>query len=331
MSLVSEDHLLVAISHYFPGHEAYPHLLNGRDDDCAFVCAPGTLCVSTDLFMEDVHFRRRYFCAEDIGWKALAVNLSDLAACGARPLGFSLGLALPTDADMDLVHGLLGGMSELAAQSSSPLTGGDLSRSDRLHLCITVFGQAEAPLRRAQAKAGDRLFLIGQLGLARTGLARLEAEGRKALRSYPESCAAHLRPIPLLEAGQRLHDLAKTKPESRIGLMDLSDGLSRDIPRLIGLAPSGSHTRPEHAPGADLVLPPISSEIARYCAANELDPNSLCLNGGEDYALIGSCAPEYFEAVCEAVPEAVELGTVTSGSGLRCGGHPVPPGFDHFA
>ena len=78
-------------------------MLLGRGDDCAVLGVSGPLCVSTDLFMEDVHFRRSYFTPEDIGWKALAVNLSDLAADGARPMGFTVGLSLPPDADMALV------------------------------------------------------------------------------------------------------------------------------------------------------------------------------------------------------------------------------------
>ena len=139
--LVSEDHILARIASHFPNEG--PDVLLGRGDDCAVLGVSGPLCVSTDLFMEDVHFRRSYFTPEDIGWKALAVNLSDLTADGARPMGFTVGLSLPPDADMALVDGLCAGMAELAAQASVPLVGGDLSRADKLHLCLTVFGQAE--------------------------------------------------------------------------------------------------------------------------------------------------------------------------------------------
>ena len=102
--LVSEDHILARIASHFPNEG--PDVLLGRGDDCAVLGVSGPLCVSTDLFMEDVHFRRSYFTPEDIGWKALAVNLSDLAADGARPMGFTVGLSLPPDADMALVDGL---------------------------------------------------------------------------------------------------------------------------------------------------------------------------------------------------------------------------------
>jgi thiamine-monophosphate kinase len=331
MSLISEDHILAAIARFFPEHGDNPRLLTGRGDDCAVLRATEPLCVSTDFFIEDVHFRRRYFSHEDLGWKALAVNLSDLAACGARPLGFSLGLGLPQDADTDLLHGLFRGMAELADLTGAPLTGGDLSRSDKLCLCVTVFGEAARPLRRGQAKPCDALFVVGQTGLARAGFLLLEAEGLPALRSNPAACAAHLRPVPLLDEGRKLHDLALAHPEARIGLMDLSDGLARDMPRLIGLHPSGSVARKENGPGADLALPPPHPEVARYCAANELDCDRFRLAGGEEYALIGSCDPAALPLLRQALPALCPVGTVAAEPGLRCQGVAVAPGFDHFA
>ncbi|WP_301001087.1 thiamine-monophosphate kinase, partial [uncultured Bilophila sp.] len=190
--LVSEDHVLARIASHFPNEG--PDVLLGRGDDCAVLGVSGPLCVSTDMFMEDVHFRRAYFTPEDIGWKALAVNLSDLAASGARPAGFTLGLALPPGADMAFVDGLCAGMAALAAEASAPLVGGDLSRAEKIHLCATVFGQAEKTLLRGEAQAGDVIFLIGRLGLARTGLMLLEERGRDALADWPAPCNAHLRP-----------------------------------------------------------------------------------------------------------------------------------------
>ena len=204
--LVSEDHILARIASHFPNEG--PDVLLGRGDDCAVLGVSGPLCVSTDLFMEDVHFRRSYFTPEDIGWKALAVNLSDLAADGARPMGFTVGLSLPPDADMALVDGLCAGMAELAAQASVPLVGGDLSRADKLHLCLTVFGQAEKTLLRGEAQPGDVIFLIGRTGLARAGLLLLEERCRAALNEWPIPCEAHLRPAPRLKEGMRLSRLA---------------------------------------------------------------------------------------------------------------------------
>lgn len=324
--LGSEDAILARIASHFPntGEE----VLLGRGDDCAVLRAGSPLCISTDLFMEDVHFRRGYFSPQDIGWKALAVNLSDLAACGARPSGFTVGLSLPPDADMELVDGLCEGMARLAEQASAPLVGGDLSRADRLHLCITVFGRAAAPLLRGAPLPGDAVFLVGEIGLARTGLQLLEERGRSAIADWPSPCAAHLHPVPRLPEGLILAGLAAEwhpeKPEqSRLGLMDLSDGLARDLPRLLGSS------------GAELRLPPPHPSIIRLMhERGETDPEQAArrqaLQGGEDYALLGTCPSDRLEEILTALPEARPLGFVTDDDAIRMDGKPVCGGFDHF-
>ena len=328
--LLSEDHVLSRIASYFPDGGA--DVLLGRGDDCAVLGITGPLCVSTDLFMEDVHFRRSYFTPEDIGWKALAVNLSDLAANGARPVGFTVGLALPPDADMALVDGLCAGMADLATQASVPLVGGDLSRADKLHLCLTVFGQAEKTLLRAEARPGDVIFIIGRAGLARAGLALLEEQGRAAIETFPLLCDAHLRPMPRLKEGMRLSRLAadwgreKQDPScGRLGLMDLSDGLARDLPRLVG-------------PGMGAEIDPIMPhpEILRFLRERgEADPSEAghrhVFLGGEDYALIGTCSPELAVHVMVTNAETTMLGKVTGDGTIRVGGTAVSGGFDHFA
>ena len=327
--LVSEDCILARIASHFPNEG--PDVLLGRGDDCAVLGVTGPLCVSTDLFMEDVHFRRSYFTPEDIGWKALAVNLSDLAANGARPVGFTVGLSLPPDADMALVDALCTGMADLASQSGVPLVGGDLSRADKLHLCLTVFGQAEKTLLRGEAEPGDVIFIIGRAGLARAGLLLLEEQGRAALAEWPLPCTAHLRPVPRLKEGMRLSRLAadwgreKHDPTcGRLGLMDLSDGLARDLPRLVGS-------------GRDAELDPLvpHPELVRFMRArNAVDPVAAARQhaflGGEDYALIGTCSPELAVHVMVANAETTMLGKVTEGGGIRMGGVSLAGGFDHF-
>lgn len=334
MSLISEDHILSVIELFFPKFNDDPRLPGMRGDDCAIIRAQNPLCVSTDWFLEDIHFRRKYFSPADIGWKALAVNLSDLAACGANPLAFSLALSLPRDTDMEFLHGLLTGLSELSELTNTPLIGGDLSQSDKVNLCLTVYGEAEKPLERGLTRPGDALFLIGQVGLAKTGFIRLEAEGSGALKSYPQACAAHLRPEALLEAGQILHELGRKNPEARLSLMDVSDGLARDIPRLLGLNFGGTRRVKEgweQEIGADISLPPPHPEIARYCAANEINVDRFRLSGGEDYALTGSCAAEFLPRIMQELPQTWQLGLVDKKNNLRCNGEEVEPGFDHFA
>ncbi|MFQ8736586.1 MAG: thiamine-phosphate kinase [Bilophila wadsworthia] len=324
--LVSEDHILARIASHFPNEG--PDVLLGRGDDCAVLGVSGPLCVSTDLFMEDVHFRRSYFTPEDIGWKALAVNLSDLAADGARPMGFTVGLSLPPDADMALVDGLCAGMAELAAQASVPLVGGDLSRADKLHLCLTVFGQAEKTLLRGEAQPGDVIFLIGRTGLARAGLLLLEERGRAALNEWPIPCEAHLRPAPRLKEGMRLSRLARTGAAGKA--IPPAGGLGSWIFR---------RPRPRSAPtgraghGRDIDMPMPHTEILRSCAPQRgrtvAAAKRHAFLGGEDYALIGRVA----RACCTrhiANAETTMLGKVTEGV-IRVDGVPISGGFDHFA
>lgn len=326
MTITSEDHLLACLWRHFP--KAAPQLLVPNGDDCAVLRDMGPLCVSTDLFLEDAHFRRSYFTPAEIGHKALAVNLSDLAACGALPVGFTMGLALPRDADMAFADQLFAGMAALGAEHNIPLVGGDLSRGDKLHLCLTVFGSSQAPgggLQRRQAQEGDLLFLLGQVGLARVGLERLEAVGRAALDEFPEACAAHLLPQPRVREGLRLAALA-LRDQLRLSLMDVSDGLARDLPRLVG---------PEL--GADITLPHLRGaghpELVRHARATGADPALMAFLGGEDYALAGTCPSGSGAALMAVLPEAAILGSLRPAGTVpwTCNGRPMNGGFDHFA
>lgn len=347
--LASEDEFLAAIDRHFTN--AHRHLLVGRGDDCAVIQCPPHMAVSTDLFNEHSHFRTSYFEPADIGHKALAVNISDLAACGARPLGFSLALTAPAELPREFFDEMLASMSDLAREHHMALTGGDLARGDALSLCITVWGGAaarvpeyregDAPagapavvqgaepapfLRRGGCLPGDALFLAGQVGLARVGLLALESMGRGAISLYPEACRAHLRPRPLVAEGMALASVCGTGA-ARIALMDVSDGLARDLPRLIG-ADRGSGL------GAALRMDPetLPGEVRAYALANDLDPVDVAYTGGEDYALLGCCRPDMLDVVRSAVPGLTLLGTVNDeGEVLVNGSLPASVGFDHFS
>lgn len=360
--LSSEDDFLAAIDRHFTN--AHPHLCVGRGDDCAVIACPPRMAVSTDLFNEHSHFRTSYFTPGDIGHKALAVNISDLAACGARPLGFSLALTAPADLSREFCDEMLGAMAALAREHDVALSGGDLTRGDALSLCITVWGGpaprpahaagvgaggenggdagvvgegsgthphpaagAASPfLRRGGCQPGDQLFLVGRVGLARVGLLALESMGAEAARLYPEACRAHLRPRPQVAAGLALAAICGAG-DARIALMDVSDGLARDLPRLIG-ADRGSGL------GAELVMDAeaLPDEVRAYALANDLDPVDMAFTGGEDYALLGCCRPAMFDAVRTAVPGLTALGQVTADGVVQVNGDlPASAGFDHFS
>jgi thiamine-monophosphate kinase len=338
MSLISEDQILSLVDDCFGPSS----LRLGRGDDCAEFVSSGLLALSTDLFLEDVHFRSSYFTPAETGRKALAVNLSDLAAAGAVPLAFSLGLICPPRTEPALLRGIFQGMAALARRYDLTLSGGDISSGPLLGFGITIWGRPprkfqgarRAALLRRGGRPGQTLFLAGppgfSPGLARLGLLALEEQGRDALKRFPAACAALLQPQPQVEAGQALALLAQGFSPRRapLFLMDLSDGLARDLPRLLrGL-------------GADIDFPPglPHPELAGW-AGDFAGALGLALSGGDDYLLLGAADPEFIpaaRAALAALPEPVrleEIGRVGVKPGLRWRGGEPPSveAFDHYA
>lgn len=180
---LSEDGILGLLARHFPA--THPSLLLGRGDDCAILRAGRPLCVSSDSFLEDIHFRRAYFTPEDTGYKALAVNVSDIAACGGRPLGFSLCLGLPAWADAAWLDAFFAGMAGLAQERQMVLAGGDLSRCERLHISVTVWGEAVEPggfLVRGGQHAGGQPVCGGPPGAGPHGPAGPGGSGPRRSR-----------------------------------------------------------------------------------------------------------------------------------------------------
>ncbi|MDR1124577.1 MAG: thiamine-phosphate kinase [Deltaproteobacteria bacterium] len=379
MSIQSEDQILAVIDAFFP--RRHPSLLLGRGDDCAEFASASPLALSTDLSLDDVHFRSSYFSPEEIGHKVLAVNLSDLAAAGAVPLGFSLGFICPRDLPLAALEGLFRGMAALAAAHDIPLSGGDITVGDKLGFSITVWGGAArdhsgrvVPFLRRGAVEGDVIFFLSQvegaaasrpasgLGLARLGLEVLEKGGRAALRDCPAACAALLKPRPQLAAGWRFALLAAAFQDDHklalppLKVMDVSDGLRRDLPRLldgyrrleaVAKARHGQQPGRQHIPlGADLDFPAaaLHPEVLRAWRVRE-DGAGLApaLEGGDEYGLLCACVPGLLPAlVAEAEREAGQpasllvLGRVSAAPGIRWRGKDIGDmlpgdGFDHFS
>ncbi len=331
LSLASEQDFLHCIDRHFP--KSHAHLALGRGHDCALLRTQGHLLLSTDLFLEDSHFRRSYFSPADIGYKALAVNLSDIAGMGGRPLGFSLGLVAPPDISLEDWDALFAAMAALASAWDVVLTGGDLSKSDKLGLSVTIWGEppAEVPLR-GNCLPGDDIFICGsrpdllEIGLARTGLLALEAQGTDARTQYPESVRTHLRPQPCMRQGPVLAAWPGLH-----AMMDLSDGLARDLPRLLGAC---LPVPPDPLPGAALHLDEntLHPELRAFAAANGQSALDLALLGGEDYVLLGCATAGFCEQHRSQLPGLHRIGEVTAGPGLSINGESVrTAGFDHFA
>ncbi len=247
----------------------------GPGDDAAVIAAPdGRVVVTTDLLVEDHHFRRHWGSAEDVGHRAAAQNLADVAAMGGTPTGLVVGLVLPPDTEVDWVLGFAAGLAAGCGERIG-VVGGDLSAGERLMVAVTAFGDlgGREPVLRSGARPGDVVAHSGRLGWAATGYAALEAD-RTAEAN--DAVAAFLRPDPPLADGSAAAGAGATS------LLDVSDGLLRDAGRIA--AASGVAIDLDSTTLVDDV-------VAAAAAALDLDPLTLALTGGEDHGLLATFPP----------------------------------------
>lgn len=316
-----------------PFQTTAPDVAMGPGDDCAvLVPGPGReLCVTVDAAVDGVHFTSSRFTPEEIGRKALAMNLSDLAAMGASPRWFLCSVAYPSgDGSVEMLRGIAQGMAALAARWSVPLVGGNFTWSDRLSLHITAMGSVPSggALRRDGARPGDQVFVSGDLGGASFGLSRLMAVPEAEARALPGRLRhRQCSPTPRMELGMALSSLASAA-------MDISDGLLQDAGHMCRMSGVGMELHPDLVP----VDPMISSEgVSRGEALRH------ALTGGEDYELLATIPPDRVSQALQAAAEAgcplARIGQVVSGNSVRLvgrDGEEISPftggeGFDHFA
>jgi thiamine-monophosphate kinase len=269
----------------------------GVGDDCAVL--ESNRLIATDLLVEGVHFRSAWASPADIGWKALAVNLSDLAAMGGTPESAVVAVALPPDRP-GLADELLAGLLECADRFACPLVGGDTSTGPELFLAVTVTGRADHPVLRSGASPGERVFVTGPLGAAAAILDQL-ARGNPVT----DADALH-RPLPRLGEGRAASAAGAT------AMLDLSDGLAVDLPRIAGA--SGVGIDLEEVPAAEGATPAQSR------------------GGGDDYELCFTAAdPDRVGAAfAEAgLREPIAIGTTTDGRDVTLQGQPLAGGWEH--
>lgn len=296
----------------------------GVGDDCALLAPrPGQqLAVSSDLLVEGRHFLSTV-APERLGHKALAVNLSDLAACGAEPLAYTLALSLPR-ADPAFLAPFARGLHALADAHGIELVGGDTTAGP-LAICITVFGEVPPgqALRRSGARAGDRLWVSGPLGDARLALEAFRGTLALPGDEFEAVRRAMERPQPRVALGQALRGIAHSA-------IDLSDGLLGDLGHVLRASGLGATVERDAIPR--------SAILARQSAAWQ---QTCVLAGGDDYELLFSAPPGADEAVQAAGrasgTEPRPIGRLEAAPGLRvvdAQGRPVATdgrGFDHFA
>ena len=303
----------------------------GIGDDAAVVRPPGARedwLVTTDLMLEDVDFRRDWSTPGQLGHKALAVNLSDLAAMGARPLLYFVSLGLPDGCGAGWIRGFYRGMVPLGDRWGAGLAGGDLSRSDAgILISLTAIGESAGRrvLVRSGARPGDLVCVTGTLGRAAAGLFLLDAGCRRGgNEGEREALAAHRTPQPRCDVGSWL-------AERRLATaaMDLSDGLSTDLGRLTASSGVGA--------ALDASRLPVFTVSARWGC----DPVRLALHGGEDFELLFTVPPRRFVRLSRSYPRKFPpfsvIGITTQRRRIEWrrdpGARPQPLeplGWDHF-
>ena len=297
-------------------------VLVGIGDDAALVRTPGRLLLTTDLLVEDEDFRRDAHPPRLLGRKALAVNLSDIAAMGGRPLHAVVGMALPADIDESWLRQFMAGFRAAAREAGVALVGGDLSQAEKIVVAVTVTGEAKYPVLRSGARPGDAIFVSGTLGDAAGGLRLLEKGGhRGVVKAVQPLIDAFLDPAPRLELGALL---ARRKLAS--AMIDLSDGLSVDLAHICEESGAGAEVEAERVP--------ISAALAHMAR----DPLAMALNGGEDFELLFTVRPRDIAAVerMAAKHRLSRVGRITAGRRLVLVGPGKKrkslraKGFEHF-
>ncbi|MEK2687887.1 thiamine-phosphate kinase [Bdellovibrio sp. GT3] len=274
------------------------------DDAFVFKNFPGYSVIAQDMMVEDVHFRLDYSCAFDLGHKALAVNLSDLAAMGADPRFAQVSLAIPKEITETWLDEFYQGMTTLADKFGVEIAGGDLCASPRgVIIDVSVHGSCDKPITRHGTQAGDILLSSGPLGLSTTGLRALN-EDRTG--DFPEATARHLRPLPRLDLLPQLRQHA----DKIHALMDCSDGLVNDA-LILSKKPYGNGHSP-HIGGVHLFPDqfPLHDETLRMAHLSKAYEYALW--GGEDYELLISVNPENRTLF----PEWTEVGQFTESPGV---------------
>ncbi|NWF93824.1 MAG: thiamine-phosphate kinase [Syntrophaceae bacterium] len=257
-----------------------PALLQGIGDDVAVIeMRRKVLLATTDILIEDIHFKRSWSDPYRLGRKAIAVNLSDIAAMGGVPKYFLISLGLPKNLSLSFVTSFYRGLKDGSRRFGVDLVGGDTSLSPRIiiNICLLGEGTKGGLLFRKGARVGDDLFVSGTLGDAALGLRMLEKGGAKGDAS--RLIEKHLSPRPRIELGQAIagHRLATA-------MIDVSDGLLIDTTHLLKESKVGARIREEQLP--------LSRPYRKWIRSYSKDLYEIALAGGEDYELLFTAPPE---------------------------------------
>jgi thiamine-monophosphate kinase len=289
-------------------------------DDCGLISAgETTFALSTDVSVEGIHFRTDWISLVEVGWRATAAALSDLAADAAEPLGILTAITVPARAaEADLLQ-IMDGVGDAVRSVGALVLGGDLSSGQEWNLAITVIGQTTNPVTRRGALPGDGLWVTGALGGSRAAL----EVWRRGNTPPSRSRERYARPLPRIAAGRWLAG------HGARAMIDLSDGLAGDAGHLAAASEVGLEI--------DLDGLPVEGEAKQEAQRANISPGQFAAEGGEDYELLVALPAEFDAAAAFARECSIPLtriGRVLEEPGLRLlsGGRAVTlKGFDHFS
>lgn len=317
-------------------HSLFSKLNSGKyegiGDDCAVIPINNnqSLVITTDMLVENSHFLKNKISAYDLGWKSLAVNISDIASMGAKPIASFMSIAIPKDTENNWKDDFIRGYYEISEKYSTELLGGDTTASQNgIIINITAVGICENNniKRRASASVGDLIVVTSNLGDSACGL-KLILENKLDIKNtdhiYLEK--KHHAPKPHVEEGVWLGNSEAN------AMMDISDGISSDI----------SHICKQSKCGAIINLNkiPYSKQISKVCQDNNWNKESMALSGGEDYSLLFTISKKYFEKTNTEYSKIFNenlniIGEITSSQKIiyidenGCEKN-IPMGFRHF-
>jgi thiamine-monophosphate kinase len=279
----------------------------GSGDDSAVInSADGRFVVTTDTMIEGHDFRLDWSTGFDLGWKAVATNVSDVAAMGARPTSLVVAIAVPGSMPITFLEDFADGL-KAACQQLAPgcgVVGGDLAAADQVFISVTAHGDLEGrePILRSGAKPGDVLAVAGTLGRAAAGLSLLFSGDADAISSYDALVDVQKRPEPPIAAGVGLNATS---------MLDLSDGLARDAARIAKASGVKLVINSLDLQGFEAMLDDVAMRLG-------VQARDWVLGGGEDHSLLATFAPEV------EIPRAFKpIGFVAEGSGVFLDSEPL--------
>jgi len=308
------------------------NVIKGIGDDCA-VLGPydhKAFLLSTDLLIEDIHFKLSKIPPQHLGQKAVAVNLSDIAAMGGIARHLLVALAVPNTLDVSTINAFYKGIKTICREFGVNIIGGDTSSSPaKMMINITVMGDApeDEVLYRHGASHGDLIFVTGTLGNSAAGLQLILENYSVPQKTADVLIKAHHLPTPFLEIGRLI---ARSRLAS--AMIDLSDGLISDLDHICRASGVGASLNKNALP--------ISDELQRFAKINHLDPYEISLMGGEDYRLLitvpRSNAWAFKQIISKEMDPIYQIGEITHGSKIEITGlngrviQLKGKGFDHF-